>query len=84
MFVSKYATEHFRDVDQAFKNDRQLQQFVLTGITPTGRILGIGSYGSVEVASHLTGTGSYGEVEQAMIHLCSPTGSHPLGHPQFM
>ena len=33
---------------QAFRNNRQLQQFVLTDVTPTGRILGTGSYGSVE------------------------------------
>ena len=36
---------------QAFHNNRQLQQFVLTGVTPTGRVLGIGSYGSVEEVS---------------------------------
>ena len=35
-------------VAQAFRNNRQLQQFVLTGVTPTGRVLGTGSYGSVE------------------------------------
>ena len=35
-------------VAQAFHNNRQLQQFVLTGVTPTGRVLGTGSYGSVE------------------------------------
>ena len=37
-----------RDVGQAFRNSRQLQQFVLTDVTPTGRILGTGSFGSVE------------------------------------
>ena len=37
-----------RDVGQAFRNNRQLQQFVLTDVTPTGRILGTGSFGSVE------------------------------------
>ena len=37
-----------RDVGQAFRNNRELQQFVLTDVTPTGRILGTGSYGSVE------------------------------------
>ena len=36
------------DVGQAFRNDRELQQFVLTDVTPTGRILGTGSFGSVE------------------------------------
>ena len=38
-------------VAQAFRNNRQLQQFVLTGVTPTGRVLGTGSYGSVEEVS---------------------------------
>ena len=33
---------------QAFRNNCQLQQFVLTDVTPTGRVLGTGSYGSVE------------------------------------
>ena len=33
---------------QAFRNDRELQKFVLTDVTPTGRILGTGSFGSVE------------------------------------
>ena len=36
------------DVGQAFRNDRELQKFVLTDVTPTGRILGTGSFGSVE------------------------------------
>ena len=31
-----------------FKNNKDLQQFVLTDVTPTGRILGTGSFGSVE------------------------------------
>ena len=38
-------------VAQAFRNNRQLQQFVLTDVTPTGNILGTGSYGSVEEVS---------------------------------
>ena len=38
---------------QAFRNNRQLQQFVLTDVTPTGRILGTGSYGSVKEVSPL-------------------------------
>ena len=33
---------------QAFRNNPQLQQFFLTDVTPTGRVLGTGSYGSVE------------------------------------
>ncbi len=37
-----------RDVAQAFRNNRQLQQFILTGVTPTGTVLGTGSYGAVE------------------------------------
>ena len=36
---------------QAFRNNPQLQQFVLTDVTPTGRVLGTGSYGSVEEVS---------------------------------
>ena len=36
------------DIAQAFRNDHQLQKFVLTSVTPTGRVLGTGSYGSVE------------------------------------
>ena len=36
---------------QAFRKDKQLQQFVLTDITATGNILGSGSYGSVEEVS---------------------------------
>ena len=38
-------------VAQAFRDNRQLQQFVLIGVTPTGRVLGTGSYGSVEEVS---------------------------------
>ena len=38
-------------IDQAFRNNRELQQFVLTDVTPTGRILGTGSFGSVEEVS---------------------------------
>ena len=33
---------------QAFRNNRELQQFVLTDVTTTGRILGTGSFGAVE------------------------------------
>ena len=39
------------DVGQAFRDNRQLQQFVLTDVTPTGRKLGTGSFGSVEEVS---------------------------------
>ena len=33
---------------QAFQNVPELQRFVLHGVRPTGRQLGVGSYGSVE------------------------------------
>ena len=33
---------------QAFRNNPELQRFVLHGVRPTGRQLGVGSYGSVE------------------------------------
>ena len=33
---------------QAFQNNPELQRFVLPGVRPTGRELGVGSYGSVE------------------------------------
>ena len=33
---------------QAFRNNRELQRFMLHGVRPTGRQLGVGSYGSVE------------------------------------
>ena len=42
-----------RDVGQAFRKDPQLQQFLLNDVIPTGRILGAGSYGSVEEVSQL-------------------------------
>ena len=33
---------------QAFSKDKELQPFILNGVTPTGTILGTGSFGSVE------------------------------------
>ena len=36
-----------RGVAQAFRNNQQLQQFVLTDVTATEKVLGTGSYGSV-------------------------------------
>ena len=33
---------------QAFQDNPELQRFVLPGVRPTGRQLGVGSYGSVE------------------------------------
>ena len=32
----------------AFQNNRELQRFVIPGVRPTGRQLGVGSYGRVE------------------------------------
>ena len=43
-----------QDLGQAFRSDRQLQQFLLTDVVPTGRVLGTGSYGSVEEVSPLS------------------------------
>ena len=40
-----------QDLRQAFRTDRQLQRFMLTDVTFTGRVLGTGSYGSVEEVS---------------------------------
>ena len=39
------------DLGQGFRDNRDLQQYVLTDVTPTGRKLGIGSFGSVEEVS---------------------------------
>ena len=39
---------------QAFRDNRHLQQFMLTDVTSTGRILGTGSYGSVVEVSKPT------------------------------
>ena len=33
---------------QAFQSDRELQRFILPRVRPTGKRLGVGSYGSVE------------------------------------
>ena len=40
-----------QDLAVAFNNDQELQQFMLTEVTPTEKILGTGSYGSVEEVS---------------------------------
>ena len=32
---------------RTFRNDPQLQQYFLDGVAPTGKTLGVGSYGSV-------------------------------------
>ena len=42
------------DVADAFRNNHYLQQFMLNGVTPTGRRLGTGSYGSVKEVSSST------------------------------
>ena len=39
---------------QAFRNNHHLQQFMLTDVTPTGKVLGAGSFGSVEEVSPLS------------------------------
>jgi hypothetical protein len=39
------------DIFQAFRNNQQVQEFDLPGVTPTGRMLGSGSYGTVEEVS---------------------------------
>jgi hypothetical protein len=41
------------DISRSFRNNQQLQQFVLPGVTPTGRVLGHGSYGTVEEVGQL-------------------------------
>ena len=41
---------------QAFRNNPNLQQFMLTDVTSTDRILGTGSYGSVVEVSKFTGS----------------------------
>ena len=40
-------------VRRAFRDNRQLQQFVLPDVTPTGNVLGRGSYGLVREVSLL-------------------------------
>ena len=45
-----------RDVAQTFRNNSNLQQFMLTDVTSTDRILGTGSYGSVVEVSKSTGS----------------------------
>ena len=45
---------------QSFRNNPNLQQFMLTDVTSTDRILGTGSYGSVvEVSSSLVELSNY-------------------------
>ena len=38
----------FKTYAQTFRDSPQLQQYVLADVTPTGKVLGTGSYGSVE------------------------------------
>ena len=40
-----------QNLGQAFRNSQQLQQFVLPNVARTGRILGTGSFGTVEEVS---------------------------------
>ncbi len=40
------------DVGQAFRDDLDLRHFILRDVTPSGRVLGTGYYGSVEEVSH--------------------------------
>ncbi len=39
-------------MDQAFRDDHKLRKYILADVTPTGRVLGTGFYGSVEEVSH--------------------------------
>ena len=34
-------------LSRSFRSDSQLSQFFLDGVTATGKVLGVGSYGSV-------------------------------------
>ena len=40
----------------AFRNNQHLQQFMLTDVTSTNKVLGTGSYGSVVEVSKSTGS----------------------------
>ena len=39
------------NVAEAFGKNPQLQQFILTGVIPTGNVMGTGVFGSVEEVS---------------------------------
>ena len=68
------------DVAQAFRNNPNLQQFMLTDVTSTDRILGTGSYGSVvEVIYWLTRAIQLAQVYTvfAMCHISCSTGQVP-------
>ena len=61
----------FRVAAQAFRNNCQLQQFVLTDVIPTGRVLGTGSYGSVEEVSLATSVCSSLETTHSHRHFAT-------------
>ena len=42
-------------LSRTFRNDPQLQQYFLEGVAPTGKTLGVGSYGSVVEVKILVG-----------------------------
>ena len=41
------AARRLSDLSRAFGRDSTLQEFYLEGVSPTGKTLGVGSYGSV-------------------------------------
>ena len=45
---SEELVEASGSLSSSFENSKELQKFVLTDVTPTGKSLGAGSYGSVE------------------------------------
>ena len=66
------------DVAQAFRNNRHLQQFMLTDVTSTGRILGTGSYGSVVEVSKSTGSLELSDTHAfTLSHIFHSTGQVP-------
>ena len=54
ILATNLAIMTFHNVAQAFRRNSQLQQFILTDVSPTGNILGTGSFGSVEEVSQGT------------------------------
>ena len=46
--LPRYTMARRRDISGGFRNNHQLQQFQLSDVSPTGRVLGTGSFGSVE------------------------------------
>ena len=68
------ATRRRRSVSSrgSFRDDPQLQQYFLDGVNPTGKVLGVGSYGSVVEVSieylDKLAKGGAREGEQHFIH----------------